>query len=336
MNKRPTRNDVAQLAGVSVATVSYVVNNGPRPVSEETRARVLAAIEELGYRPHAIARSLRTGNTRTIGLLIASLLPSFVGRLVNAVEDNLARRNYGLILASSHEDGELEKRMLEVLADQSIDGLLYIPTSSNNGEKVERLINEGIPVVFIDRLINGVPADAVMTDNVNAAKRATEYLIKNSCCDIICVSFSDEASSALDRVEGYRQALCEQGLPVEEHKVLVVKYASGEDVDASLERYIDAHGLPDGILCASDSFLTSTIKTLHMRGIKIPEQVRVTGGFTASTSPWHELLESPPPLVCQDFQGMAQKAVEFMMERLSGDDRPPRTELIDAEFIIKA
>lgn len=99
MIKRATRHDVAELAGVSVATVSYVVNNGPRPVAIDTRERVLAAIDELHYRPHAIARSLKTGSTRTIGLLVQSLIEPYVGNLVNAVEDYLVELDYGLNLS---------------------------------------------------------------------------------------------------------------------------------------------------------------------------------------------------------------------------------------------
>jgi len=331
--KRPTRADVAKLAGVSVATVSYVVNDGPRPVAEETRKRVLAAINELGYRPHAIARSLKTGSTQTVALLAQNLVQSFIGYLVNAVEENLARHNYGLILASSQEDPEREKRMLNVLASQSIDGLLYIPVSNHDGDYVSALIEEGIPVVFLDRYIPGVPADVVMTDNIAAAKTITNHLLEQGCQHIICLSFSDEASSALDRVEGYQQALRERGLPVTESRTLVTPYMTDWAIDQVLTEYMNDQGLPDGILCTTDDFVVRTIKVLKKRGIRIPEQVKVAGGFVQC--PWNELLESPVPIVHQNFEAMARQAVEFLVDRLEGDDSPPRTALIEAEFILE-
>ena len=328
--KRPTRNDVAAYAGVSVATISYVVNNGPRTVSDETRQRVLEAIKALGYRPHAIARSLKTGNTHTVGLLVQSLIPTFIARLINAVEDSLAKCGYGLILASTHEDCERERQMLQVLADQSIDGLLYIPTTCSNDDIVMRLIEQGLPVVFMDRYIPGVPADAVMTDNVSASKQAVEYLIQQGCQKIICLSFSKEASSALERIEGYRQAIEEHGDHYNKQNVLLIRYAKGESVEPALLAYIDTFGMPDGILCTTDSFVIETMKTLRQRSIKIPDQVRLVGGFDRAE--WSSLLDPPIPFLLQDFNLIAQRAVEFLMERIDGKEYAPRMELITAEF----
>ena len=147
MAKRPTRNDVARLAGVSVATVSYVINNGPRPVSEETRARVLGAVQQLSYRPHAIARSLKTGRTHTVGLLIPTLLSPGFAYLINEVEDCLAQHDYTLVLASSHENGERERRVLDVMASQSIDGLLFTPSTARQRDQCRgrRLWNRPSP-----------------------------------------------------------------------------------------------------------------------------------------------------------------------------------------------
>jgi LacI family transcriptional regulator len=291
----------------------------------------LAAIEELQYRPHAIARSLKTGNTFTVGLLVQSLLQSYIGHLVNTVEDSLASRDYGLILASSHEDCEREKRLLDVLADQLIDGLIYIPVSCRNGDRLNRYIKAGIPVVFMDRYLPDVPADVVMTDNISAARQATKYLIDQGCRHNLCISFSEEASSALDRVEGFCQAHQERGLPVHEHMVLVVKYAAGQKVEPTLLDHLDTYGVPDGILCTTEDFIVGAIKALKQQGLRIPDQVRVTGGFF--DSPWNALLEPPVPIVRQDFQAVANKAVEFLMDRINGDDSPPKFELVQAEFI---
>lgn len=331
MSKRATRRDVAELAGVSVATVSYVVNNGPRPVSEETRQRVLDAIAELRYRPHAIARSLKTGSTRTIGLLVQSLIEPYVGYLVNAVEDYLVDHDYGLILATSHENCERENRMIDVLSSQHIDGLIFIPASCNNKEPVMQLIDQGIPVIFMDRYIPGVEADVVMSDNVTASKTATNYMIKQGCRRIVCISFSQEASSAIDRVDGYRTALRENGISKEEEIILNVNYAVGETVDRYLDNYIEKFGLPDGILCTVERFIVDTIKRLKKQQIHVPEQVLVVGGFF--NSPWNALLDSPVPIVNQDYQRIAQTAIQFLMERLQGIEYPPRTVLIKAEFL---
>jgi DNA-binding LacI/PurR family transcriptional regulator len=328
--KRPTMNDVAKVAGVSEATVSYVINNGPRPVAKDTRLRILAAIETLGYRPHAVARSLKKGRTQTVGLLVQSLISPFVSNLVNSIEENLAKRNYGLILASAHEDNERDNHMLNTLANQSIDGLLYIPTSCANGGLVKQLIREGLPLVFVDRYIEGVPADVVMTDNIRAAKEMTQYMIRKGCRRILCISFSGEASSALARMEGYRQALTQNGLPLDENLVYVYQYASGESVEKSLLDHVGRFGLPDGILCTADNMLIDATKTLKEIGVDVPEQVQITGGFF--DSPWNNLVDPPLPVVSQNYKPMAAHAVEFLLDRINGNKEPPRVKLIEAEF----
>ena len=332
MPKRPNRNDVANLAGVSVATVSYVVNDRPGRVSEKTRQLVLQAVDQLGYQPHAIARSLKTGRTNTVGLLIPTLLSPGFAYLINEVEDCLADRGYALVLASSHEDVQRERRVLEVMVSQSVDGLLFTPSSMSCGDRLVQLMREGLPVVFLDRCIPDVPADTVMTDNVRAGQQATEYLIHQGCRRIVCVSFSHEASAALDRVRGYREAMGEHGLPSDNGMVLVIPDPSGEEGVSALLQYVAEHGVPDGIMCTNQLHTIAVVKALRQQGIGIPDQVAVVGGFFVS--PWDALVEPALPLVDQDMRHMARQAVEFLMERVQGCDLPPRTVLLDARLIV--
>lgn len=334
MGKRPTRTDVARLAGVSVATVSYVVNEGPRPVADATRQRVLAAINELDYHPLSTARSLSTGYTHIIGVLVPSLVASYFGHLVTELEIQLGERGYSMFLASSQEDQERENHMLTVLADHAIDGLLFTPVSNRNSGVVEKLINDGISVVSLDRCAPGVPADVVMTDNIQAAKQATSFLIDSGCRNILCTSFHETASSAIDRVEGYREALEAAGLPIEEKMILKSLWPFGESIEPTLNHHIDLCGIPDGILCTVEGSLNGVINVLRQRGISVPDQVQVAGGFTASVSPWHQLLEKPIPIIRQDYQLIAKRAVELLMDRLDGDVSDPKVELIKAEFIV--
>ncbi len=329
--KRPTRNDVAKLAGVSAATVSYVINGGPHQVAPETRTRVLDAIKELRYRPQMVAQSLKNGKTKAVGLLVQSLVPSYNALLVNEIENHLARHGYGLILASSHEDPQREEYMLNMLMSRGIDGLLFAPTSDNNRELVETLIAEGVKIVFVDRCIEGVQVDAVMSDNVKAARYATEYLIKTGCKRFLCVSFSEEASSAKDRTAGFIQALEDHHIPSENHSVVVVKYAAGETVENCLREHFASHGITDGILCTTEDFIVSVTQYLQTLGIEVPRQVRVVGGFNNST--WNELLAPPLPIICQNLQVVAQRSVEILVDRMNGNVAPPQTELIEVTHL---
>jgi LacI family transcriptional regulator len=222
--------------------------------------------------------------------------------------------------------------MLDILVDQSIDGLIYIPVSYNNGDRLNHYLEEGIPVVFMDRYLPDVPADAVMTDNIAAARQATNYLINQGCRNNLCISFSEETSSSLDRVEGFYQAHQENGLPVDRNMILVVRYALGQKVEPALLTHIDTYGIPDGILCTIEDFIVGAMKALKLRSLRVPDQIRITGGFF--DSPWNALLEPPVPIIRQNLQAVASKAVEFLMDRLKGDESPPKLELVEAEFVV--
>ena len=334
MSRRPTRSDVAKLAGVSTATVSYVVNNGPRPVAANTRETVLNAIKTLGYKPDLIARSLRTGHTLTIGVLVPNVIAGYFGQLVTDLELELAERGYSMFLANSLENQERESRMLMLLSTRSIDGLLHVPISQKNDSGVGQLINDGIPVVFMDRYSPEVKTDTVMTNNIQAAKQATNYLINSGCKSIVCISFHDEASSALSRVEGYKQALLENGLSIDENMILRTRWPSSESVKTKLSAHIDAYGLPDGIFCTVEDFISESIGVLRRLGVYDENRVMVTGGFAASEYPWHDLLERPIPIVRQNTKMIARCSVEMLMERINGDNSPPRIALIPADFVI--
>lgn len=327
--KRANRSDVARLAGVSDATVSYVVNDGPRPVSAETRKRVLKAIEELNYHPHAIARSLSIGTSRTIGFLATNLISPFVNYLVNSVEVSLSQIGYSVILASSHDDPKVELQLLNTLVSQNIAGLMLVPTTEKNRHAIEELIQRGLPVVLIDRYIDGLQADTVVTDNVEAARHATIRLIEMGCKHPVCLAFSRHASSALDRVKGFKIALEEENYPVEESSVII---AHGTETAAALDAHVEKYGIPDGILGTSDLSVINTVKFLRQKGIKVPEQVKVTGSFYSS--PWNEILDSPLFIVGQDHEKMAQRAVRYLIERIENPDRDvePRFDLLPAKY----
>jgi DNA-binding LacI/PurR family transcriptional regulator len=332
MAKRPTREDVARLAGVSPSTVSYVVNKGPRSVSAATVERVHQAIQELGYRPHAIARSLRAGNTRTVGLLVASFLRPGLVYQVNAIQNSLAERDYALIISSSHEDSETERRMLDVMASQAIDGLLFIPAGDQNRDLVMEFIDNNVPVVFIDRTIREVPADTVMTDNVEAAREATEFLIGRGHRHIICISFSHKASSALDRVEGYQKAMQAHDLQTKAKDVLVVEEQSHEAAEAAVLAYVERHGAPEGVLCTTRTIAFGVVKAFRQLNLQMPDPLAIVGGFFQW--PCTELHDPPLPVIEQDKAGMAQQAVEFLIDRMNGNDAPPRVVLLDAKLVI--
>ncbi|MCX7846274.1 MAG: LacI family transcriptional regulator, partial [Dictyoglomaceae bacterium] len=159
--KPPTMKDVAKLAGVSVSTVSHVINK-TRHVEEETKKKVLSAIKELGYRPNIVARSLRKKTTHTVGLIVSNITNLFYPEVVRGIEDTLLSYKYNLILCNSDENINKEREYIEVLYSKQVDGIIITPSKSTETRKnLEIFISQNIPVVLVDRRIKGIDTDVV-------------------------------------------------------------------------------------------------------------------------------------------------------------------------------
>jgi DNA-binding LacI/PurR family transcriptional regulator len=329
LQKRPTRSDVAKLSGVSVATVSYVVNKGPKKVSEETRQRVLQAIKKLDYRPNLIARSLKTRRTHIIGLVIPTIASPGMALMANIVHEMLLQHGYVVTIANTREDCGVESSALDLMLSQSVVGLIICPTACQESDALKRLKRHGVPIVFMDRHIPGFQADAVMTDNVKCTRQATDYLIRQGCRRILCISFSKRASSAIDRVEGYKQALQASGIALDPVMVLVVEDPTGMRAEQAFLAHIDTVGLPDGILCTTQEIGISVVKGLRRQGIPFSRQNLVV--FDAE---WAKLLELPLPVVEQRLSNVAEGAVRLLLLRLDGDESPFQMISVDAQLLV--
>ena len=326
--KRPRREDVARLAGVSVATVSYVLNNSPKPVTEETRRKILLAIQQLGYKPHALARSLKTGNTCTIGLIIPVVASPGMAYMASIVQDELSRHGYQVIMGSTYEDPERENNLLEMLSSQPVDGMIVTPASFYETRRFEQLIEMGIPLIFMDRYVQDVQADCVVTDNFSATREATEYLISQGCTTILSLSYSTVASSALERLAGYRQALSAHGITENPDQILVIRDPNGDSMEKVIFDHIDQFGVADGILCTTQELGIHFVRVLQHSGISIPKKKVVI--FDAD---WAELLNPPIPIIKQDLQKVAMTAVQLLLDRLKGSTDSPKIIRYPAEMI---
>lgn len=202
--------DVARRAGVSVSTVSRVLN-GTAHVNAEIRTRVEAAIQEMEYRPSRAARSLRTNYSSIIGLLISDIQnPFFIG-LIQGVEDTALQHGYSLLLCNSTENAQREQRYIEVLRDERVAGIIIVPTNEKQPD-LGWFWDHNIPIVAVDRRIKDRHVDAVLVDNVTGAREATAHLISNGYRRIGAIIGPTTITTGRDRLEGYRQALREASI----------------------------------------------------------------------------------------------------------------------------
>lgn len=274
---RATIADIAQLANVSKATVSAVLNDRPG-ISPQTRTRILELIKKLNYRPNEIARSLSSRKTRTIGLVIKEIDNPYFARIMKGVFDVCRERTYTVLLGSSELSPAQERQSIEALSSQRVGGLIISPLQGTEVDFtwLADLLRDRYPLVMLGQVKN-YHTTVVDIDNVQAALQAVEYLIGLDHRDIAYFAGPSYSSHSEDRLQGYQQALMKHGLPVRPE--LIVQAGSDRELgyQAGL-RLFSAPGLhPTAVFCYNDLVAIGLINALAELGITVPGQVSVIG-----------------------------------------------------------
>lgn len=267
--------DVAREAGVSIATVSRVLNDID-VVNEDTKNKVLEAIKKLGYRPNIVARSLKTQKTKTIGILVPDISSGFYPEIVRGAEDVANIYDYNVILCNSDFDDEKEKEYLRVLREKMVDGVIYM-SSSLQAETLD-IINElDIKTVLVETKDKQESLPSVTIDNIKASEEATNYLIKSGAKNIAFVGAKKESLNAwVDRYFGYENALKNNNISLDEELIFNkgLKVSTGYDAVQKFEATKKSY---DGVVCASDEIAMGVINALRENGRRVPEDVSVIG-----------------------------------------------------------
>ncbi len=304
-----TIHDVARVAGVSVATVSHVIN-GTRKVNSETQARVRRAIEELGYQPNAIARSLRKRVTYAIGVLVSDITNPFFAHLVRGVEDAAHTAGYSVIVCNSDENPEKEDFYIRNLWRRRIDGMLIAPTRDGTSSALQELVQKGITLVFIDRKAKGIEAPAVLSDNVGGAYLATKHLIERGHKKIGVALGIPGATTTEERFTGYCLALKEAGIPFSEELVVWGGYRveGGREAARAL---LSLSKRPTAIFSTNNLMTIGILQELFSQQIEIPHQMAVV---SFDDLEWAEITDPPLTAVAQRPYEIGRKAFELLLE----------------------
>lgn len=303
--------DVAKMAGVSTATVSHVINDS-RYVSDETRQKVLSAIATLNYRNNGLARMLRRNQTGSIGLLISDIANPFFPDVVRGVEDVARAHGYSVILCNTDENTDKERLYLDVLLEKRVDGFVVTP-SGGNQEYFRELIASGIPISFVDRWFPGIDVDAAVVDNVGAAHHAVTHLIGLGHRRAAIMVASLQSSAIMERVEGYRQALADAGIPVNPEYVA----ESRSDIEAAREvatRLLRRDPRPTAVFGTNNLVTIGCMHALVGQRLQCPEEVAVVG---FDDFPWAGAFHPALTAVAQPSYALGQRATELLMQRLT-------------------
>ncbi|RON85015.1 LacI family DNA-binding transcriptional regulator [Pseudomonas fluorescens] len=268
-----TIKDVAALAGISYTTVSHVVNN-TRPVSQEVRLKVEAAIKSLDYVPSAVARSLKAKTTATIGLLVPNSLNPYFAELARGIEDYCERNGYCVILCNSDDNPDKQRSYLRVLLEKRIDGLIVASAGGDSG-LAQGLAGVKTPMVIVDRGLEGVDADLVRIDHEYGAYLATRHLLELGHRDIATIGGPVSTSVAQMRLAGYCRALKEAGVEVRQERMLESDFTSTGGYNAAA--ILLEHNPPSAIFAGNDMIGIGVLRAAAERNVRVPSELSVIG-----------------------------------------------------------
>lgn len=324
-------NEVAKRAGVSIATVSRVLNNS-ESVNEATRLKILKAIKDLKYQPSRVAKRLRSKSVSSnlLGVLIPDIQNPFYVDVLRGIEDVAYKNNYAIIMCNYGQDEKKEIMYLDILQSEAIDGLIAAPVSEND-LRLKSIIKDGLPVVCVDRGLAGIDVDIVWVNNEDGSFEAVNHLINSGYKRIAYISGLTSIPSSRMREKGYRKALEDKGMYYEE----LVKYGnssydSGVNLCAEL---LDLPNPPDAIFTGNNLITLGALETIHKRKKRIPEDVAILGFDDMF---WASSLNPPLTAVRQPAYEIGKRACELLIQRISDPQRSCIQMTLNAELMIRS
>lgn len=322
---------VANLAGVSIATVSRVLNGNPL-VKDETRLAVQKAIKTSGYQPNRVAQRLRSA-TRTrklIGLLIPDIQNPFYVDVIRGIEEYAYAHGSAVVIGNFSQDEKKEKLYIDILRSESVDGFIVAPHHGRD-EYVQELLNDGQAVVCIDRGVTGLNVDVVKSDNEEGAFTATEHLIKAGHKRIAHITGDPSIPTTHERIAGYRAALQQYNIPADDAIILGREstFKSGAELTEVL---LDLREPPTALFTANNLLTLGALETIHKRGLQIPGQVAIVGFDDVY---WANSLNPPLTAIRQHGFEMGQRAIELLYQRILQPERVPAHIVIKTELMIR-
>ncbi|MDR3336814.1 MAG: LacI family transcriptional regulator [Treponema sp.] len=337
--KRPTMKDVAQQAGVSITSVSHMLN-GTRFVSEDVTSRIDQAIRTLNFRPNPIARNLRSGKSKLIGFMVSNMENYFYVNIAKGIEKTLSAYGYRLVLIDSAENKKNEIDNVESLYLRGVDGLIIAPTDPNC-EYLRNILRPGFPVVFVDRQPVNYNGDTILLANSDAAYTATNYFISKGCRSIGFLTLyyggTTIDKTMQERIDGYKKALHDANIPEDDN---CIKAVPGISAAANELQYTESYKMMEqllqipvrAVLCGNSLAAIGAYSLLRDKKIRIPEEVSL---ITFDDDIWLKLTTPRISSVVQPMESFGVLAARRLMTRLEGKDLPYECFRLKAEMVLR-
>ena len=328
--KSPTIKQVADLAGVSTATVSRVLDDSSG-VSQELIDRVRSAVRTLDYRPNRAARNLRKRVAQTIGVVISDIQNPFFTSVVRGIEKVLVEADFILLLCNSDEDPKREKIHLSTLKSEGVAGIILASTRSD-AESYHQLLNSRTPLVGIDRTPEQLSMDVVSVTNNRGANNAVSHLADMGHRRIALICGPRQLSTARERYLGYEEAVRSRQLAQSDEVVRFSDFRQSGGYD-SMQSLLDLPEPPTAVLVANNLMTLGALQAIHERNLVIPDQIAVVG---FDDVPWATSLQPPLTAVAQPTYELGIAAAQLLLDRLHEPDRPFRHVVLETQLMIRA
>jgi LacI family transcriptional regulator len=334
MKKRTSIHDIAKELKVSATTISFVLNDKAeeKRISEDVKKKVLDYVKQVGYRPNPIAKSLRTGKTNIIGMLVEDISDPFFSSIGRIIEDNLYKLGYKIFHSSTDNNTARAKDLLRMFRDRRVDGYIIAPSPGIEGDIQHLLNNEGKPVVLFDRFFPDLETINVVIDNEGGAYNAAKHLVENGFSNIAFVTLHSEQNQMSARLQGYIKAMHENNL---QSYILKVPYdTDSKGLTKMIRSFIETNREINAVLFATNYLTVSGLKAISELNLKIPEDIGVTG-FDDNT---HFALFSPSiTAIAQPIQEISEEVVKQLIAAPNNaeESNKRRTVVLPVKLVVR-
>lgn len=313
----PSIKKVAEIAGVSVGTVSHVIT-GSVKVSEPLRIKVQDAIRKLNYHPNHVARSLKTSKTRTLGIIVPDMTISFFPQVIRGAETAARQQGYSLIAVNSDEDGDRQKELLSLLRSQRVEGILLVVAAAPTPlSQLSLILDASIPMVCLDRIPDRVPVDSVSVEDEEAAEMGVRHLIEMGARRIALVTGPSALKNERRRLQGYKLALQKAGVAVDESLIWRGSLRSGDVAEVCRQGLAGLDMLPQAIFCTNGPAALAVLRVLRDQGMSIPRDIAFA---TFDELTVDDLFSPSITTVVQPAYDIGFRAAQMLLDRIEGKE----------------
>ena len=313
MEKKVSIKDIASHLGVSTALVSYVLNNKKDRVSPEMTAKIRKAAEELNYRPNLIARSLKSGRTNTLGLIVADISNPFFSHIARIIEEKAEQSGYTVIFGSNDESVEKSRTLIDALLNRQVDALIIAPAEGTEGQ-IRALQEKNVPFVLIDRYFSDIVADHVHIDNYKAAYAAVALLAQSGRERIAMLTYATGMQHMAERKRGYLDALKDHHIHFREEWIVQANYNNlDNEVPVVMQALLEDRKV-DAFFFATNTLAVQGMRQVMKKKVKVPEDLSIV---TFDETEAFEFFYAPIPFVRQSLEEIGSEAVKLALENIA-------------------